>query len=103
MNFGNEIFMDTDQVYNIDLKLKYLINDITVLINEINESISDVHSNFKLKNDKELEDISESAINNLKTTLKNNIEYENYVYKKYEAYIESLNESKEILNSILKW
>ena len=103
MNFGNEIFMDTYQVYNIDLKLKYLINDITVLINEINESISDVHSNFKLKNDKELEDISESAINNLKTTLKNNIEYENYVYKKYEAYIESLNESKEILNSILKW
>ena len=94
-------YMDLDKIYNTDLKIKYLINNESYLTEEINEAFSDIESyiNTNFKND--LLNISSDINSNLKKILQNNIEYEKYVYRKYEEYYNTLNFVENKFDSIL--
>ena len=94
-------YMDLDKMYNTDLKIKYLINNETYLSGEIAEALLSVQSTIDAKYNSNLIDISEDISKNMNTLLKNENEYEQYIYKKYADYCTAAKASENRLDSIL--
>lgn len=83
-------YMDLDNVYNTDLKIKYLLNNESFLINEIFDNLINLDECINDIFGTSLFNISNDIIGNLKRIYQNNLEYEKYVYSKYEEYYNTL-------------
>ena len=101
MDLYENSYMDIDKMYNNDLKIKYLINNESYLVNDISENFSNIQSSIDTQYVSKLIEIGDDICNNLRTLLKNEFEYEKYTYKKYKEYYSTLKISENTFDTIL--
>lgn len=94
-------YMNLDNVYNTDLKIKYLLNNESFLINEISDNLINLNECINNILGTSLLDIGNDIIGNLKRIYQNNLEYEKYVYNKYEGYYSTLKIAENKFDTII--